>query len=173
MPHLEAAAAAGNALAATVVALLGERHPSQKLARKYDLTSFGAPFLELLPPGLQDLEQVVSKYPVAQRKARGPDRAPEASRKEWATASNGDLWQRYYVTEAVVGASTLDKITAHAGGCGLRGRSLLEWLVNVLADVAADAAAALLAPSPHQLDHMKRWQARARDIARRLASIER
>ena len=82
VPHLEAAAAAGNALAATVVALLGERHPSQKLARKYDLTSFGAPFLELLPPGLQDLEQVVSKYPVAQRKARGPDRAPEASRNE-------------------------------------------------------------------------------------------
>ncbi|KAH8070898.1 hypothetical protein JL721_4815 [Aureococcus anophagefferens] len=82
VPHLEAAAAAGNALAATVVARLGERHPSQKLARKYDLTSFGAPFLELLPPGLQDLEQVISKYPVAQRKARGPDRAPEASRKE-------------------------------------------------------------------------------------------
>ncbi|KAK7249298.1 hypothetical protein SO694_00047157 [Aureococcus anophagefferens] len=82
VPHLEAAAAAGNALAATVVALLGERHPSQKLARKYDLTSFGAPFLELLPRDLRDLEQVISKYPVAQRKARGPDRAPEASRKE-------------------------------------------------------------------------------------------
>ncbi|KAH8070899.1 hypothetical protein JL721_4816 [Aureococcus anophagefferens] len=80
--HLEAAAAAGNAFAAAVVERLRAGPPSRKLARKYDLTAFGAPFLELLPRGLRDLEQVISKYPVAQRKIRGPDRALEASRNE-------------------------------------------------------------------------------------------
>ncbi|KAH8090014.1 hypothetical protein JL720_6310 [Aureococcus anophagefferens] len=63
VPHLDAAAAAGNAFAAAVLARLRAGHPSKKLARKYDLTTFGVKFLELLPPGLQGLEQAISKYP--------------------------------------------------------------------------------------------------------------
>ena len=75
VPHLDAAAAAGNAFAAAVLARLRSGDPSKKLARKYDLTAFGVKFLELLPPGLRDLERAISKHPVPELRESGRSRA--------------------------------------------------------------------------------------------------